>query len=570
MPTSSRLRPYRLAAIALSAVLLVGVAGAMLWSIRVFTHSTDLVKHSFQVMNSTEVIRSAIRAAESNARGFRMSGRPQMQHEYESMLPVIQLHTSRLIALTADSPTQHLRAQTLQAAVTSRLRGIADMIEVQQSQGTGQALALSRTGKGFEQMLLINDITDSILAEEQGLLAARSAATTRQAWMVVAAIVIGIVLPMLLLGVMLSSLIRENRRSRLLERGALEAVRELEESLVQRDRLSEQRRILGAYAGLLQSCQTVDEAMRVTAQVVTELLPGTGGRCYVLRASQNLAEAMSTFGESPLRSDDMLEPDRCWALRRGQPHHTGGRHGQVRCTHVHGNATSAEGAWTLCVPLIAQGNSLGLLHVSGDGGSDGERGTIAEAVAEQLSLAMMNLQLRETLRVQSLRDSLTGLFNRRYLEENLQRELLRCERRGLPLSVIMLDVDHFKRFNDQHGHVAGDALLARVGHTLQGLTRNEDIACRYGGEEFAIVLPETTREVALQRAEEIRQAIASTTVLHMRKTLGPTTASLGVATFPEDGDSPVVLVERADAALYRAKAAGRDRIIEASRAKSGA
>jgi diguanylate cyclase (GGDEF)-like protein len=180
----------------------------------------------------------------------------------------------------------------------------------------------------------------------------------------------------------------------------------------------------------------------------------------------------------------------------------------------------AEGGWTLCVPLMAQGVSLGLLLVNGATGGSSEDMQVVEAIAEQLSLAMINLQLRESLRVQSLRDPLTGLYNRRYLEENTQRELQRCQRRGLPLSVIMLDIDHFKRFNDEHGHAAGDVLLTAIAQTLQAHTRDEDIVCRYGGEEFTVVMPETSGEDAQRRAEEIRRAIATTTVVHLRKTWG--------------------------------------------------
>jgi diguanylate cyclase (GGDEF)-like protein len=172
--------------------------------------------------------------------------------------------------------------------------------------------------------------------------------------------------------------------------------------------------------------------------------------------------------------------------------------------------------------------------------------------------------LRETLQHQSLRDPLTGLFNRRYLEENLARELHRCARRRTPLSLLMIDVDHFKRFNDTHGHAAGDALLAQVGRTIAGSIRAEDMACRYGGEEFTVILPETDAATAHARAETIRRALESTSLVHLRQTLGPVTASIGVSTWPEDGTTPEVLLQVADAWLYRAKAEGRNRVLPAS------
>ncbi|RPE81319.1 diguanylate cyclase [Vulcaniibacterium tengchongense] len=560
MPHLANLSRFRLPAFVLAVALLGAVGLAMVLSIREFTRKTDRVEHSYQVMAAAEAVRSAVRSVESDARGFRLSNRSADVAQFMATTPQVHAHAAELVALTRDNPAQNERSRRLQGLAAQRLRSLQRLVEAPVQADANARLTVF--GGGYELMQRINALTDEILIEERELLRQRNAAAAEQANLLTAIVVAGIVLPLVLLGALMWGLARENRRSAALEREARKTLRELAESLEQRGRLSEQRRLLGVYAGLLQSSQTLDEAMAVTVRTLTELLPGAGGRCYVLRASQNQAETAARFGAEVVPSDDPLHPDSCWALRRGQPHHSGPGAGHVRCRHL-APAGEADDAWSLCVPLMAQGTSLGLLYLSGPA-QCGIEAAVAESVGEQLSLAMLNLQLRETLRVQSLRDALTGLFNRRYLEENLQRELLRCERRGLPLSVIMLDVDHFKRFNDQHGHTAGDALLARIGQTLQALVRGEDIACRYGGEEFAIVLPETGRAEALQRAEEIRRAIAATTVLHLRRTLGPTTASLGVAVFPGDGDAPAALIECADAALYRAKAAGRDRVVEAA------
>jgi len=175
-------------------------------------------------------------------------------------------------------------------------------------------------------------------------------------------------------------------------------------------------------------------------------------------------------------------------------------------------------------------------------------------VQEQLVAA------REALRVQAIRDPLTGLFNRRYMGEALERELRRAEHGGQPLSLIMFDVDHFKRLNDTSGHQAGDGLLIHIGSLFQERTRREDIACRYGGEEFLIILPGAPLEAALRRAEELRQAIRGSTVEHRGQSLGRTTVSAGVASFPEHGTTADELLRAADTALYRAKELGRDRV----------
>lgn len=562
---SSRLRPYRMPAFILSVVLLICVGVAMVLSIRSFTRSTDLVEHSYQVINTAETIRSSIRSVESDARGFRLSGRDQLLAEYLATFPATRKATSQLVTLTRDDPARQTGALEVETLVEKRLAELQRLIDIQRDLGIAEAQREGLDSPGFDQMQQINLLIDTVLTREQHLLRERRQTMVTLAAVTIAGVVAGILLPLVLLGLLLGGLTRENRRSLKLEREARSTMRELAISLEQRSRLSEQRRVLGAYAGILQSCENLNEALSVTAEVIAQMLPAAGGRCYVLRSSLNQVEALSRFGTENIPSDSVWAPSACWGLRRGQPHRSGHGPGNVYCSHLH-IEDLPESGWTLCVPLMAQGVSLGLLHVNGATGGGSEDVQVVEAIAEQLSLAMINLQLRESLRVQSLRDPLTGLYNRRYLEENTQRELQRCQRRGLPLSVIMLDVDHFKRFNDEHGHTAGDALLTAIAQTLQAHTRDEDIVCRYGGEEFTVVMPETGSEDARRRAEEIRSAIATTTVVHLRNTLGPTTASLGVATFPFDGSTPAELIGSADTALYRAKTEGRDRFVVHRRA----
>jgi diguanylate cyclase (GGDEF)-like protein len=213
--------------------------------------------------------------------------------------------------------------------------------------------------------------------------------------------------------------------------------------------------------------------------------------------------------------------------------------------------------------MMAQGEALGVLHLAANEAQahlTEAQQRLAQAVAEQLSLALANLKLRETLRLQSIRDVLTGLFNRRYLEETLEREILRAARNKGPLGVIICDIDHFKRFNDTFGHEAGDVLLHELGNYLLTRTRGADIACRYGGEEFTLVLTEASLEATRRRAEELRVGISNLRVQYRGQPLGPITFSLGVAVFPDHGLNRDALLRTADAALYRAKAEGRDRV----------
>jgi diguanylate cyclase (GGDEF)-like protein len=218
------------------------------------------------------------------------------------------------------------------------------------------------------------------------------------------------------------------------------------------------------------------------------------------------------------------------------------------------------------MPMMAHGEALGVLYIaqSRAGGFTEAKQQVARTVAEQISLALANLQLQETLRTQSIRDPLTGLFNRRYMEASLEREMHRSLRRSHPLSIIMLDIDHFKRFNDTFGHDAGDALLSEFGRFLATQVRGEDIACRYGGEEFMLILPDASVEVAAQRAERLREAARQINVQHRRQTLEAITISIGVASVPNHAADGEELMRAADTALYAAKRQGRDRVVVAN------
>lgn len=272
--------------------------------------------------------------------------------------------------------------------------------------------------------------------------------------------------------------------------------------------------------------------------------------------SRDTLEPFASWGESP---DAQLLPDECWALRLGKAYVSSGS-GGVRCTH---NAQGCGQA--ICVPLVAGGDTIGMFSVVADGGDDsGEEANLAARVtslAERVSLPIGNLMLRETLRSQSIRDLLTGAYNRRFLEESTTREIARAIRQGGPLSLVLLDLDHFKRVNDTYGHSVGDNLLRAVGRFLTGNLRGADLVCRYGGEEFALLLPGATKDEAVARLDNLRRLASEVGCADGRGGSVSVTFSAGVAAFPADGDSLDKLLSAADGALYRAKAAGRNLVL---------
>jgi len=556
MPLTFRRRIQRQAGFALALALLAAAAVAAVWSARQASAGNAWVEHTYRVITTLERYRASLHTVEAAARGYRLAPLPSLREDFATGAPQMRQDVASLVALVADNPAQKMRARTLQQLTAPRLQLAQEMLD-----GHGDLRTLLAQGAATTDR--IEALTDSMLDKEQDLLAQRVAQSAVLEQRLLGFMVGGLSFAALLLVVLMSGLQREIMRSRRLEEQTRDASVGLERSLTELGRISEQRRVLGRYASLLQSCQDIDEALKLTGQVVAELLPGVGGRCYLLRPSQDLAEAAISFGTAPVATQPLLHPSQCWALRRGQPYAVDNASTGIACAHVD-LADARNDTWTLCMPLLAQGTALGLLFVAGDATTDRAMAqALVDNVAEQLGLALVNLQLRETLRMQSLRDPLTGLHNRRYLDESLPREITRCLRRQLPLAVLMLDVDHFKSFNDTHGHAAGDALLSAIARALQANTRGEDLVCRYGGEEFTVVLVDAARKDALRRAEDIRDALGAITVQHLRQMLGPRTVSIGLAMLPDDGKTPETLLQAADAALYEAKRAGRNRVVVA-------
>jgi diguanylate cyclase (GGDEF)-like protein/PAS domain S-box-containing protein len=318
---------------------------------------------------------------------------------------------------------------------------------------------------------------------------------------------------------------------------------------------------------IIQACLTSEDAYKSIEHFMPRLFPDDTGSLYMLNNSRNLFESVAKWGQDQ-SAVPVFASDECWSVRRGRLHKVENRQKALCCQHV---AEAVPGGY-LCVPLIAQGETLGVLHLWPGAPAAAQTPELADikdqlalTVADKLALSLANLRLRETLRSQAIRDSLTGLFNRRYLEETMERELNRVKRQGIPLAVTMMDLDHFKQYNDTFGHSAGDELLSALGILLKTHIRGEDIACRYGGEEFLVILPGASLEIALERAESLRQAVKEMHQHHQG--LKPTSLSLGVAVYPDHGDTGLQLIQSADAALYRAKKAGRDRVEAAGHAE---
>jgi diguanylate cyclase (GGDEF)-like protein len=312
---------------------------------------------------------------------------------------------------------------------------------------------------------------------------------------------------------------------------------------------------LNQMSDLLQTSSSIPESCTVVARYAENLLANEGGAIYVINPERNLVEAPASWGDMP-QNELVFAPADCWAIRRGRPHPADQLQAELRCAHI----KDYDGE-CLCVPLTGNGETLGILHLRG---ADALSGSHAQAVlatmAERTGLTFANQRLRDNLFTQSIRDGLTGLYNRRYLDDAMLLEERRGKRSGGSFGLLMIDIDHFKKVNDNNGHEAGDEVLKKFAEVLKKHTRGGDIPCRYGGEEFTVLLPGASLDASLHRAEHIRDAVEKES---FGQNLGRITVSLGVA-YPVNGDSAQEILQAADRALYQAKHEGRNR-VEAAR-----
>jgi diguanylate cyclase (GGDEF)-like protein len=322
----------------------------------------------------------------------------------------------------------------------------------------------------------------------------------------------------------------------------------------------------------LQSCADIKEASGLLKQHLPPLMRSTSGALYLASEGQDTLRQAFTWGDKSFV--EVFESNECWAARLRQPFRQPFETGTASCARLQSDYASANNSNNIqCLPLMAYGELLGIVVLEADVVIDSQEGLEIEGsrrfALEQIGLSIGNLKLRESLRQASIRDVLTGLYNRRFFDESSQREVMRALRllsKGdyAGLALMMIDIDHFKHFNDQHGHEVGDAVLREVAQVLQSQTRGSDVAARFGGEEFTIALADITDFLALERAEGVRLAIEDLVLRPSGKEVGRTTISIGLAHFPKHGNSVEALLLAADKALYEAKKSGRNRVVVAT------
>lgn len=328
-----------------------------------------------------------------------------------------------------------------------------------------------------------------------------------------------------------------------------------------------ERQLLALTSEWLYSAKSFDELLMVIQRAMHTLIPEAEGALYIYDSSRSMLECVVSWGTAPNFAAHIL-PDDCWALRRGRAYAYGLKPIEFVCDHV-----SKPGTPYFCLPIIAHGETIGLMHIVFDGFEEGgimrhmradvlrNRWDISLICGEQISLAVANVRLRQELHEKSVRDPLTGLWNRRWFTEHATREITLAAREGRALALIALDIDHFKNFNDSFGHEAGDLVLKDVGRVLEMHAHAQAHPCRLGGEEFVILCPAHDDAEARAYAETLRRMVADITISAAGQSLPQVTISAGIGLLGRDGTSLEQILKAADRALYRAKAAGRNRVM---------
>jgi diguanylate cyclase (GGDEF)-like protein len=557
--------------IALFGLVLAAIGASAALTARSLSRLVDAqtaVTNSMLLDGTLKDLLNSLLDTETGQRGYLLTGQPAyLEPYYGGLARVMKSRDALAVALDA-SPSGAGQLDALNKAIVSTLEELALIISLKSEGRTEEALKHVLTGADKRSMDAARDALRA-LAEREGRLtrvhlAERAQEVRNTYWVLGASISLNVILLGALLVRMRYAAGQERRAREAMAVGNAELSRLLEAMAVRH----EQTHALSELSRFLQSCADTVEAGRVLQQQLPVMMRADSGALYLFAASRNQLRQTFSWGQASFA--DYLEPGECWGLRLGQPYRQSAEGGAPVCEHLQATRPGAP-ADRNCLPLVAHGDLMGLLVL--ESGAAGELRVTAEdedqrrMTLEQVALSIGNLQLRESLRQQSIRDPLTGLYNRRFLEESVRREVLRASRLQAQgggsgsMALLMLDIDHFKRFNDQHGHEVGDRVLREVGLVLQRVTRDSDVAARYGGEEFTIVMLDTTPELGLQRAEQIRADVERMAIEALGKVVGEVTISIGLAQFPMHGTTLEALFRAADKALYHAKHTGRNRVV---------
>jgi diguanylate cyclase (GGDEF)-like protein len=546
------------------ALILVAALGAMTFTIgagaflvhnnRSVVRSSELIEHTHEVLSSILLASQSIDRIDASARLYLLTQDADQLETARTNSLRLQTAAVHLKNLVADNGNQSSNVENLEAC-SNFLVSATGKFHLTQAPPTDELMSCRQT------LSLMSE-------QERRLLRERTDQSTHHTTTSLTTELSFVGLSLAALVILFGLMLRIALERRMLEKQTALVNIEFARNVATLEERALESSLLTHARDELQLCLSLPQVYQSAANSVAALLPGTSGSLCMINNSRQLVETVITWGDLdiPSRTPEMFTPESCCGLRSGQLRWKRTQFSEIDCAHFTTNPPECY----LCVPMIAHGDIIGVLYIECPNSRAvalvERRIEGVRQLVQLTGMAVGSLQLRNKLESQSIRDSLTGLFNRHFMQIALDRELARAQRRQSILAVLMLDVDHFKQFNDTYGHGAGDAVLKAVSEIFQNSIRTEDVACRYGGEEFAIILPDVTREAAYERADTIRQRIAAIRSVSGSNVTVQITLSIGVAFYPSDGITADHLLRKADEALYRAKHGGRDQVVFAETA----
>lgn len=535
-------------------VLICSMAGSIYSLFQQSNHQKARVEHTYTVISTLQEIISNLSDVQGSVRGYIITGREDYLAPFHLAVPKVDDALTQLGGLVADNTTQSKRYTSLKDHVGQRVQIAEDAIDTFRSDGQKAAMDSISGGSGKREMDEIRVIVAEMIGEEKMLLDIRKSAVDNFTNLTMFAGASGVLICLVILCTVFYLIHREFRHRSRTEVSLRDAMEEME-------RHNAETRLIGEMGDYLRGCRDRQEVYDVISENMPRLFPHSFGSISIFNNSRNTLFSAMTWGPLPQGIELEFDPDDCWALRQGRGHLVTDHNSAPVCPHLeHVDRKNVA----FCLPMQAQGETIGQIYFGAQAEEARYVGRHEMAtmrrITEQVSLAIANLDLQQALKEQSIKDPLTKLYNRRYLEETLSRECSRGQRNKKPFSLLIMDIDHFKKVNDTYGHDAGDAVLVEFSRLLTDNIRKEDIACRLGGEEFILVMTDADLEHGIKRAQKICDDTRGMSIRFQRENLR-VTVSVGVCAFPIHGGTPEELIKNADICLYKAKNSGRDRVV---------
>ncbi len=519
--------------------------------------SNQWVKHTHQAMEAINNILLDLIEVESVTRAYVISGDTTFVANIDETINKVFTDFSLAKKITEHNPQQQILLEKLEPLLKYGILKIKETMKLKQENKLQYNITLPLIHASENISDRIKEMINEIYKNEVTLLQQREETFLRDFNFTNT---LSFTVDIINLSLLLFSILCFNKMF-----SSLIASREkLERTLLQVENQSKEMVISNDMNNKLRSSGSMQETVSMALLYLKKILPFSSGVIYLMNHSKNYLEAVAEWNE-PNVTEHIFTPDQCWGLRQGKIYFYINKDESMPCKHSEGESHIRS---YVCMPLLALNEVVGVLHLQITNSHDMDQNEIIKLyennnlmiqnIAGQISLSISNIKLYEVLKQRSTRDLLTSLYNRSYLSDTFERDVQRAKRNNTSIVVIMMDIDFFKNVNDTYGHEAGDAVLREVSKLLTRELRKSDIACRYGGEEFLIILYDTVFQDASERIEQLRQKISNLQFHFVA--LFSITVSFGVAMFPEDGNNSEELIKAADQALYVSKKTGRNKV----------